>query len=234
MYNLILTKLALQLYVTILTSSKNYDKALAILEGPLRHLCILETERIKMYTDVLSEMPNRMEQVVDLCEKLLLKNTDDWHLYVSCLSAVLKLNSKTAADSHFAFLKSVQETSSESSRPVRGPFLAELYYLRAFQIHEGYSAALLRYFTLFGTTLSCFDDLYPVLKHLSIEGAKDLSDDLAVLTVQENKINQTRMNINILKLNRYFHQGDLDLGLEISSLLQSYNISTTLRMLSII
>ena len=218
---------ALQLYQMILEALEKYQESLALIQGPLAHLCKVDLDRKKVCIELMAKIGNKNNQdIADICRSALLENSDDWILHTKLLEIILAID-KSGSDKHFQFIRALQTSEIDKKKPARGPFLAELYYLKA--LDRDCNTAIENYLKTFGALLCCYDDLFPLLDGVTgdqyVELSKTLSSYLSL--DQTPTISQTRININTLKLIRYFtHKfGSLDVEAEISTLLDLYSKS---------
>jgi hypothetical protein len=186
-------------------------------------------------------LANDWESVILVCKQVLETNPDDWYAHESLISAFISSKESHSTKQFIDFNKSLQESVLLEKNIKRGPFLAEIYYLAANQIVNTFSDILFTYVERFGTTLSCFDDLYPKLQYLPSEQVPLLLPKLMELLkidldCCENKIDQTRLNITVLKLQRYLSSIISKMPVpsaQIALLLKYYNSSSQLSNLNI-
>jgi hypothetical protein len=91
--------------------------------------------------------------------------------------------SKSGSEEYLAFIKSLQESEAEKKKPSRGPFLAELYYLKAVSLD--YTTSIETYIKKFGTLLCCYDDLFPILDNVTDTQCSVLSKSLFNYLIQD-------------------------------------------------
>ena len=206
-----------------------------------------------MCIELLSKLDDSNEQIIDLCRTVLDDNIDDWLCHTALIDSSLKLG--TEFSDVLTYLKSLQDSFQEKGkRPVRGPYLAEIYAMSTFNqlgnyldldiLHPGnLVGAILKYIQFFGKTLCCFDDLYPFLNSIPKELAPEMIESLhGFLDPElkgergETRIDQTRINLTILKIERYLKSdmGRLEFDLEVESLLRYYHHSLDLSRLSVL
>ncbi|KAI8897630.1 N-acetyltransferase B complex non catalytic subunit-domain-containing protein [Globomyces pollinis-pini] len=218
-----------QLYLFVLKDQKNFQKALDLLEGPLAHTCKVEAERKRMCMDLMKQL-NNYDSVVDLSKQMIMESPDDWDLHLSYMESLQQSSNHVDESAIVDFYHSLQSTVLEEKYVKRGPFMAEAYFLRQSGSFDLLPNVIIKYVKQFGTTLSCFEDLFPILPSVPEDQYEYLLknlEDLITLKVNgsdSERINQTRLNLSCLKLIRFvkYSLNTIDSQREIDQLLDFY------------
>jgi hypothetical protein len=223
----------LQLYLMVLRDQNKFDEALAVLEGPVASVCKVDID-LKRFLVEFSESKQDWGRSEKYAKEILAVNPDDWQALEALLQSY-KVNGKNPSE-FLEFNKSLQDRIIQEKALKRGAFLSEYYYLADSQSNDQLVDCFVQYVKRFGATLSCYDDMYPKLQSLPVEHVPVMLDQLQTLLVKslskiESKVQQTRLNITVLKLKRYlqsFARIEMDRKEEIKFLVDMYNESTEL------
>lgn len=219
----------------ILESQGKYEDAAKIIDGPLGSLCKISSERERMLICFLIKS-NQFDRVEEICKNSLLNSDpDDWLCHTSLLDAFTKnleifpnlFDEKIKGI--MSFYDHLQTKVAHWKNGKRGPFMGRLLLFSKTNqfglIHE----LIFEYIKQFGTALSCFEDISPYLSHVPVSSRPGLISSLMEIynPLLENTVDiigQTRININIKKIIRFYnHKLDVkETFEEVQSLLTNY------------
>ncbi|CAH1802298.1 unnamed protein product [Owenia fusiformis] len=233
-----------KLFLMILEIQEDYKMALSILQGILGEK--LQAEILFKETKEL-ECLKKLERWGDVNvanKKLILKNQDGWDYYKEYLESMFRLIDgghvsvapqeettceEAMPDNHpimaLQFINS--QIEANKSKPIRGPYLAQLELLRLVQSREESYALELdtadilirNYYTLFGDKFCCFGDLKMFCGLLDQESFSQLiatlHEELGVETKEGEEIKyaqnvkELQRHLTLIQLSRYIGCHDL-------------------------
>uniref|UniRef100_A0A452GVT3 N-alpha-acetyltransferase 25, NatB auxiliary subunit n=1 Tax=Gopherus agassizii TaxID=38772 RepID=A0A452GVT3_9SAUR len=173
-----------ELYYMILERLEKYQEALDVVRGKLGEKLTSELQSRENKCMAMYKKLCKWPECNALSRRLLLKNSDDWQFYIIYFDSVFQLIDKSwtppaegehslEGEVHYSTeqaVKFIEERITEEakrSRPLRGPYLAELELIRRLR-HRGCSdeyklgdpeELMFQYFKKFGDKPCCFTDL---------------------------------------------------------------------------
>jgi hypothetical protein len=197
----------IRLYLFILEKLSKYEQACTLLRGPLGSLCKVDTDRKRLLLYFLEKSSDWIN--VELESMLLLEdNPDDWQSHKSYTNAIKNQQSPFKVSQAVAFYQKL----TLSPGCTRGPFMGYFELINTSLPDFGqpeYLELIMSFVARFGELLCCFEDIFTHLPRLAPPQQEQLlvkASSLIVLNLQDsqNPVQTTRMNINLLKLIRYF------------------------------
>ncbi|XP_042297316.1 N-alpha-acetyltransferase 25, NatB auxiliary subunit isoform X2 [Sceloporus undulatus] len=173
-----------ELYYMILERLEKYQEALDVVRGKLGEKLTSELQSRENKCMEMYKKLGKWPECNALSRKLLLKNPDDWQFYMIYFDSLFQLMdtawSPPAEEEHslegevhhsteqaVAFIEQRIIQESNSVRPLRGPYLAQLELIRRLR-HRGCSEEhklgdpgelMFQYFKRFGDKPCCFTDI---------------------------------------------------------------------------
>lgn len=173
-----------ELYYMILERLEKYQEALDVVRGKLGEKLTSELQSRENKCMEMYKKLGNWPECNALSQKLLLKNPDDWQFYMIYFDSIFQLidtawtppaegEHSLEGEVHHSIEQAVDFVEqrilkeSSSSRPLRGPYLAQLELIRRLR-HRGYSEQhtlgdpeelMFQYFKRFGDKPCCFSDL---------------------------------------------------------------------------
>eukprot|EP01132_Coremiostelium_polycephalum_P000541 gene541-681_t len=240
----ITTREELYIYETILIQQNKYPEYLALLQGKLGDLYTVPTEKLKTLASVFTKL-GRHQEAADSYREIITKyEPDEWSCYMGYFdSLTLATNEKVDYESVLGLVKTIQD-SQTSSRPLRGPFIAEIEVIfRKYQSEGGDVTAttlkdlLVAYFKRFGAKPVCFYDLKKYLTDMEKKDTIEQKNTFLARLMELVSSDSTQTELRINQLSNYYKVHRF-LGLEnhltedetkklISLLLNEYNTNKT-------
>uniref|UniRef100_A0A8C0HG27 N-alpha-acetyltransferase 25, NatB auxiliary subunit n=1 Tax=Chelonoidis abingdonii TaxID=106734 RepID=A0A8C0HG27_CHEAB len=173
-----------ELYYMILERLEKYQEALDVVRGKLGEKLTSELQSRENKCMAMYKKLCKWPECNALSRRLLLKNSDDWQFYIIYFDSVFQLIDKSwtppaegehslEGEVHYSteqavkFIEERITEEAERSRPLRGPYLAELELIRRLR-HRGCNdeyklgdpeELMFQYFKKFGDKPCCFTDL---------------------------------------------------------------------------
>ncbi|KAJ3308763.1 N-alpha-acetyltransferase 25, NatB auxiliary subunit [Boothiomyces sp. JEL0838] len=188
---------AAQLFLDILKDQGKYQAALDLVQGPLKSVYKVEYERKKVCIEYFIKL-NDYDNIVEYSMNALRENPEDWSVHEALLVGVAHKNVENVLE----FYKELQDLASKDKYLKRGPFLGEFYYRIQSGAFDGIVDLIMTFIDNFGSTQSCFDDLFPRLHAIPEEHVPTLVE--RIYSILDLKIKQVKLNINCIKLLRFF------------------------------
>ncbi|CDF41336.1 unnamed protein product [Chondrus crispus] len=134
----------------------NFDKARELVSNP--RLVMDDTEKLQLRSEIKSVKGSRETDLRTLISE---HDADDWINWMKFFNCVEKEeNWKQRVSTLVSELRAIELASS---RPKRGPFLAELELLCRLEEFENLAEAIVQFFRRFGSKTVCAHDLRPYL-----------------------------------------------------------------------
>jgi tetratricopeptide (TPR) repeat protein len=215
-----------RLYISILEDLSKYEEALKIIDGNLGLLCKIESDRERMCIALLLKSKN-WKLVKTRSMNLLKNNPDDWFGHTSLVESIINSDIDSETSIILEFYKELQDMVKDEKHGRRGPFMGQLLYVSS-QDCSQLPKLIINYLNQFGKSLACFEDISSYLSKILQKDIPHFTEEL--ITFLKNidnvvdKVGQTRTNINIKKIQRYFNT-ELDIvstRTEVQSLLVHY------------
>jgi hypothetical protein len=227
---------SLQLYLMILRDQKKYKEGSELLNGVFGKLCKVESD-LKRFQIEFDELQQNWDSSAERAKEILATNPDDWSSFETLIAAYK--NAEWDPKDFLEYNESIKSVVLAEKNTKRGPFLSEYYFYAEVGLFDKLAKCMLEYVKRFGSTLSCFDDLYPKLSLLPSSSLPNLVTALTELLDKDlstaiSKIDQTRLNITVMKLCRYFNSVTntlVDIKEQIKTLFEFYNQSLELSIL---
>ncbi|KAJ3268758.1 N-alpha-acetyltransferase 25, NatB auxiliary subunit [Terramyces sp. JEL0728] len=191
-----------QLHLDILKDQGKYKEALELIQNDLKSVYKVEYERKKVCIEYFTKLED-YDNIASYSMELLRENPEDWSVHEAFLHAL----SNKSVDNVLDFYKELQDLVGKDKYLKRGPYLGEFYYRAQCELFDGIVDFISAYLGNFGSSQSCFDDLYPRLHSIPEQYVADMVDRIYKaldLKVADIKIKQVKMNITCIKLLCFF------------------------------
>ncbi|GFQ65135.1 n-alpha-acetyltransferase 25, NatB auxiliary subunit [Trichonephila clavata] len=221
-----------QLYLMILERQGKYEKAIEVLEGPLR-------EKLSPYQDTLEKRTaeylaklEKWPETNQAYKKLILGNPDQWSYYKEYFNSVYHLvdsNWTPQENGHekfedavdYDFQKAIdfiealveEQNGTRDGRKLRGPYLAQIKLLdelirRNNPVSKNIGSmadVLVKFYEQFGTKPSCFIDLSYIMGDISLkeEEIKPVLEKIKASLVLENGTENITLPKDVKQMNRH-------------------------------
>ncbi|KAJ3330890.1 N-alpha-acetyltransferase 25, NatB auxiliary subunit [Blyttiomyces sp. JEL0837] len=221
----------LQLYLLILEQQGKRQEALQIINGDLGKLCKVATERQRLAKQIVRASGD-FATLETLAKDSLEASLDDWESYTEYLDAIV--NTSKNLDEARDFIKNLQQKSLETSqtKPVRGPFVAEIELFHRFKDPEDLIKSIIAYFGKFSSNLSAFDDIKNFLGMIPDDLITNTLSQLQSIVDASEKdiISKVRQSVNFQKI-RFFllsRNPDDDLQTVTTGLKDQYDLTVNM------